>query len=143
MSAPPLSAEVSLSPTRRAWRCFRAHRLGFVSLVLFVALFALSLVAELVSNDKPLLVRYDLAGVAKALTKQALSQRTPDLWRYRELLPVRDPANIVAYTLGAWHFHPRSEWLATFEQAGFELVQETKNNLLITTFILRKHGTAS
>ena len=56
---------------------------------------------------------------------------------------LRDPANIVAYTLGAWHFHPRSEWLATFEQAGFELVQETKNNLLITTFILRKHGTAS
>ena len=55
----------------------------------------------------------------------------------------RSGTNIVAYTLGAWHFHPRSEWLATFEQAGFELVQETKNNLLITTFILRKHGTAS
>jgi microcin C transport system permease protein len=33
--------------------------LGFASLVLFVALFALSLVAELVSNDKPLLVRYE------------------------------------------------------------------------------------
>jgi microcin C transport system permease protein len=32
--------------------------LGFASLVLFVALFAMSLVAELVSNDKPLLVRY-------------------------------------------------------------------------------------
>jgi len=63
MSTPPLSvplpATVSLSPTRRAWRRFRAHRLGFASLVLFVALFALSLVAELVSNDKPLLVRYE------------------------------------------------------------------------------------
>ena len=63
MSAPPVSAPlpvaVSLSPTRRAWRRFRAHRLGFASLVLFVALFALSLVAELVSNDKPLLVRYE------------------------------------------------------------------------------------
>jgi len=33
--------------------------LGFASLVLFVALFALSLAAELVSNDKPLLVRYE------------------------------------------------------------------------------------
>ena len=57
MSAPPVSVPlpvaVSLSPTRRAWRRFRAHRLGFASLVLFVALFALSLVAELVSNDKP------------------------------------------------------------------------------------------
>ena len=45
---------------------------------------------------KPLLVRYDLAGVAKALTKDALAQRPADLWRYRELLPVRDPANIVS-----------------------------------------------
>ena len=59
MSAPPVSVAASLSPTRRAWRRFCAHRLGFVSLVLFVALFALSLVAELVSNDKPLLVRYE------------------------------------------------------------------------------------
>src|ERR1035441_10436302 len=46
--------------------------------------------------NKPLLVRYDLAGVRKALSKAALSDRAPDLWRYRELLPVRDPANIVS-----------------------------------------------
>ena len=38
---------------------------------------------------KPLLVRYDLAGVKKALTKDALAQRPADMWRYRELLPVR------------------------------------------------------
>ncbi len=38
---------------------------------------------------KPLLVRYDLAGVKKALTKDALAQRPADLWRYREMLPVR------------------------------------------------------
>jgi microcin C transport system permease protein len=48
----------SPSPTRRAWRRFSRHRLGLSSLVLFVILFAFSLVAELVSNDKPLLVRY-------------------------------------------------------------------------------------
>ena len=45
---------------------------------------------------KPLLVRYDLAGIAKALTKEALAQRPADLWRYRELLPVRDAANIIS-----------------------------------------------
>ncbi len=45
---------------------------------------------------KPLLVRYDLAGVAKALTKAALAQRPADLWRYRELLPVRSPEHIVS-----------------------------------------------
>jgi threonine synthase len=45
---------------------------------------------------KPLLVRYDLAGVKQALTKDALAQRPPDLWRYRELLPVRRLADIVS-----------------------------------------------
>jgi threonine synthase len=45
---------------------------------------------------KPLLVRYDLAGVAKALTKEALARRSPDLWRYRELLPVRRVQDIVS-----------------------------------------------
>jgi threonine synthase len=45
---------------------------------------------------KPLLVRYDLAGVKKALSKAALAERPPDLWRYRELLPVRRTADIVS-----------------------------------------------
>jgi threonine synthase len=45
---------------------------------------------------KPLLVRYDLDGVKKALSKQALASRPPDLWRYRELLPVRRVSDIVS-----------------------------------------------
>src|SRR5258706_9105664 len=52
-------------------------------------------VQNLSSAGKPLLVRYDLAGVKKALSKDALAQRPPDLWRYRELLPVRRVADIV------------------------------------------------
>jgi threonine synthase len=45
---------------------------------------------------KPLLVRYDLAGVRKTLGKEALAQRPADLWRYRELLPVRHARDIVS-----------------------------------------------
>ena len=45
---------------------------------------------------KPLLVRYDLAGVRKALSKEAMRSRPADLWRYRELLPVRRVADIVS-----------------------------------------------
>jgi len=45
---------------------------------------------------KPLLVRYDLEGVRKALSKETLAKRAPDLWRYRELLPVRKTENIVS-----------------------------------------------
>lgn len=49
----------SPSPAQRAWRRFRRNRLGYWSLLVFCALVAASLVAELVSNDRPLLVRYD------------------------------------------------------------------------------------
>ena len=45
---------------------------------------------------KPLLVRYDLDGVKQALSKDELAKRPPDLWRYRELLPVRRKENIVS-----------------------------------------------
>ena len=45
---------------------------------------------------KPLLVRYDLDGVRKGFSKEALTRRAPDLWRYRELLPVRRLADIVS-----------------------------------------------
>ena len=45
---------------------------------------------------KPLLVRYDLDGIGKAVARDDLARRAPDLWRYRELLPVRCAENIVS-----------------------------------------------
>ena len=45
---------------------------------------------------KPLLVRYDLAEVKKSLSREALARRPQDLWRYRELLPVRRTEDIVS-----------------------------------------------
>jgi len=55
----PPDAPVSLSPSRRAWQRFRRNRLGFSSLVLFCALVLVSLLAEVVSNDRPLLLKYE------------------------------------------------------------------------------------
>lgn len=43
----------------RAWRRFRANRRGYYSLWIFTILFVLSLFAELISNNKPLVVRYE------------------------------------------------------------------------------------
>jgi threonine synthase len=45
---------------------------------------------------KPLLARYDLERVKGALTKEDLRGRRADMWRYREVLPVKDDANIVS-----------------------------------------------
>lgn len=47
---------------------------------------------------KVLLARYDLEKARAALPREALSGRVASLWRYAELLPIRDPANQV--TLG-------------------------------------------
>ena len=54
-----LGAAISLSPSRRAWLRFKRNRLGYWSLIAFCALVLLSLGAELVSSDRPLVVRYE------------------------------------------------------------------------------------
>ena len=45
---------------------------------------------------RPLLVRYDLDAVGKALSRDSLEARQSDLWRWRELLPVRRTDSIVS-----------------------------------------------
>lgn len=44
---------------------------------------------------KPLIVLYDLNRVRKAMTQKDIARRPPDIWRYRELLPVRDSDNML------------------------------------------------
>ena len=51
--------DIPLSPGRRAWQRFRANRLGYGSMLVFVALFVVSLFAEVLCNDKPFLARYN------------------------------------------------------------------------------------
>jgi threonine synthase len=45
---------------------------------------------------RPLLVRYDLDAIAANLPKRLLEARATDLWRWRELLPVRKTGSIVS-----------------------------------------------
>jgi len=49
----------AISLGRKRWIRFKKNRRGFYSLVMFVLLFGISLFAEVLSNDKPLLVRYE------------------------------------------------------------------------------------
>ena len=45
---------------------------------------------------RPLLVRYDLDAVRSAISRDTIEARPTDLWRWRELLPVRQTSNIVS-----------------------------------------------
>ena len=49
-------------------------------------------------EGRPLWVRYDLAAIGQAVTREEIAAREPTLWRYRELLPLPDNAEPV--TLG-------------------------------------------
>lgn len=45
---------------------------------------------------KPLLARYDLAAAGRTLTRESVRTRRTDIWRYAEVLPVRDESNVVS-----------------------------------------------
>lgn len=51
-----------------------------------------------IACQRPLWVRYDLAALKHKFTKQHLVGRPPTIWRYLELLPIRDPRKIVSLT---------------------------------------------
>ena len=65
--------------------CSRCHKL-----------FSLTQLLSLCSCGSPLLVRYDLKKASGAIAKSFLRDRAPTLWRYRELLPLENDANLVS-----------------------------------------------
>lgn len=51
---------MALSPlTQKRLRYFKANKRGYLSLIIFSVLFIVTLFAEFVANDKPLLLKYD------------------------------------------------------------------------------------
>ena len=100
-----MSAEVPLSPAHPAPapRTSGANRRGFWSLWIFLALFGLSLGAEVIANDRPLLVGYD-GGVYVPV-----SARTPET-TFGGALPTeavyRDPARPRADRAEGWMLWP-------------------------------------
>jgi threonine synthase len=57
-------------------------------------------VQNLSTAGMPLLARYDLDAVRSAVDPGIIAGRAPDLWRYHELLPVRDPAHVTTFGEG-------------------------------------------
>ena len=54
-----LATAASVSPGRRVWLRFKKNRRGYWSLIVFSILVVISLLAEVLSNDKPLVARYN------------------------------------------------------------------------------------
>ena len=79
---------MSLSPlTRRRLASFRGSRRGYWSLWIFLVLFVLSLGADVLANDRPLLVRYDgrfFVPIARAYPETAFGGQLPTEAAYRD-----------------------------------------------------------
>ncbi|PPQ42422.1 ABC transporter permease [Rhodopseudomonas palustris] len=59
-AVPPTRNRLSLSPlNKRRWQNFKANRRGYWSFWLFLVLFGVSLFAEFIANDRPLLIKLD------------------------------------------------------------------------------------
>ncbi|PSF04773.1 ABC transporter permease [Marinobacter fuscus] len=126
----------TLSPIqRRRLANFRANRRGVWSLWLFLALFGLSLVAELIANDKPLLVSYqgDLyVPVFQSIPEETFGGFLPTEADYRDPFiaseiqangwmlwpPIRFSYNTINYELDVPSPAPPSaeNWLGTDDQ---------------------------
>lgn len=97
------------SPARRAWRRFRSNRLGYLSLVAFAVLFSISLIAEVLSNDKPLVVRYEAQWyfpIFQTLPETTFGGDFPSPTDYLDPL-IRDnlakPGNFALFPLNPYH----------------------------------------
>jgi threonine synthase len=62
-------------------------------------------------------VRYDLKTASAALAKSSLRDRAPTLWRYREILPLQDDANLISLGEG---FTPLLEAKTLARQVGVQ-----------------------
>jgi threonine synthase len=117
-------------------------------------------VQNLCECGSPLLARYDLKAAARALRPTDLSGRVASLWRYRELLPVRDPKNIITLGEGMTPLSPlprlgaelglRDLWLkdeginptATFKSRGATAGISRARELGITSIAMPTNGNA-
>ena len=86
----------------------------------------------------PLLARYDLDQVRASVTPEDIAGRAHDLWRYHEVLPVRDPANVITLGEGMTPMCPLPTYGAAIGVPGLLM----KDEGLIPTGTFKARGAA-
>jgi threonine synthase len=86
----------------------------------------------------PLLARYDLERVRAAVTRDEIGARPPDLWRYHEVLPVRDPAHVTSLGEGMTPLLPLPSYGGSIGVPGLLM----KDEGLIPTGTFKARGAA-
>ena len=86
----------------------------------------------------PLLARYDLEEVRASVTREEIAGRPHDLWRYHEVLPVRDPAYVTTLGEGMTPLLPLPSYGASIGVPGLLM----KDEGLIPTGTFKARGAA-
>jgi threonine synthase len=112
------------------------------------------------SCNAPLLARYDLASARQALDRELFSKRGRGMWRWKELLPVLDPENIVSLGEGDTPLLPvprlgndlNMDWLfvkdeslnptGTFKARGLSSAVSKARELGVSQFVIPTAGNA-
>jgi threonine synthase len=86
----------------------------------------------------PLLARYDLDRLRASVSREEVAGRPPDLWRYHEVLPVRDPAHVTTMGEGMTPLLPLPTYGAAIGVPGLLM----KDEGLIPTGTFKARGAA-
>ena len=94
---------VRLSPiNQRRWENFKANTRGYYSLIIFLTLFVLSLLAPLIANDKPLMVRYK----GETLFPMVVNYPESKFGGFLAITDYKDPQNIGEIEANGWMLWP-------------------------------------
>ncbi|MCV6637862.1 ABC transporter permease [Candidatus Albibeggiatoa sp. nov. NOAA] len=125
----------NLTPAQRRWRRFKANKRGYYSLWIFSILFVLSLFAEVLSNDKPLVISYEnqyYFPLWQAYPETAFGGDFETETNYRdtyvlEELILKNPANWIVFPLNPYSFDS-----INYDNAQPNPAPPSKDNLLGT-----------
>jgi microcin C transport system permease protein len=98
-----LRARIHVSPiNRRRWDNFKSNRRGYWSLWLFLVLFILSLFAEVIANDKPIIARYKGEFLFPILVDYPESK----FGGFLAVTDYKDPVNLEEISNNGWMIWP-------------------------------------
>ncbi len=97
---------IALSPlNKRRWQLFRQNRRGWISLWLFLLLFTLSLFAEFIANDKPILMSYRGEWYVPIFTTYT-EKDTLENGQFESEIDYTDPWVMEEINAHGWMIHP-------------------------------------
>jgi microcin C transport system permease protein len=113
---------INLSPiNQRRWNNFRANRRGYWALWIFLSLFTVTLFAELIANDKPLLIRYK----GELLTPVMIDYPEQKFGGFLAVTDYKDPVVLDEISKNGWMIWPPIRYSYSSINKDFPRVQGT------------------